>query len=112
MKTLLLSLLISYTFPSDTLHTQRAIYGTGLMNYPGTITLTDQALHFVAKSPRRQRHNLTLAYKDIIKIRRKWESIFPNRTLIQTRGGKKYTIYTYRRRKMIRIVAAHINRKK
>ena len=108
----LLFLLVSFTIPTDTLHQQHAIYGTDLVNYPGTLTLTDRALHFVAKSPKRQRHNLILAYEDIVKIRRKWESIFPNRTLIQTRGGKRYTIVTYRRRKMIRIVAAHINRKK
>ena len=113
MQSLLLSLLIFYATPTDTLHTQTLVYEVSPVNtYPGTLVLTDQAVHFRAKSQKRQQRNFTLAYSDIDRIKRRWQYFFPNRTLIRTRDGKKYTLYTYRRKKMFRIIAAKINRKK
>ena len=113
MQFILLSLLIGYSPLADTLHHQSIVYEVSPVNtYPGTLTLTNQAVHFVAKNSEKQERNFILAYEDIKRVRRRWQYIFPNRTLIQTRDGEKYTLYTYRRKKIIRTIKAHINRKK
>lgn len=110
---LLVSLVILTANPVDTLHTQLVVYEVSPVNtYQGTLVLTNQAVHFRAKDPKKQTRNFTLPYSDIYRVKRRWQYVFPNRTLIRTRDGEKYTIYTYRRKKIIRTIAAMIDRKK
>ena len=113
----LLFLILSLSFPEDTLHSQEVWYEKSTINFfnscPGTVILTNKAMYFVAENPkRREKYNLILPYDSIYNIRRRVEYIFPNRTLIRMRNGKKHTFFTYEREKMFRIIAAHINRRK
>ena len=112
MITLLLVTLLTTLPPSDTLHTQWVRYcKTFFATHPGILTLTDQSVQFAADKKPKER-NFTLAYPDIYRIRRGWSLIFPNMTVIRTRDGGRYRIYTYRRKKIIRLVGIRINRKK
>ena len=112
MKLLLFSLLLTSVPPSDTLHTQRVRYLPSVFNtQPGTLILTDESVQFVARK-KPERYNFTLSYANIHHIRRVWTLIFPNRTVIYTRQGERYHIYTYRRKQLFRIIAAKINRRK
>lgn len=97
----------------DTLHTQSITYEVSpVNNYRGTLILTDEYLQFQAVNPKKKGRSFTIPYSKIHSVKRRWAYIFPNRILVRTRTGKKYTFYTYRRKKIVRIVAAHIDRKK
>lgn len=115
---LLLLFLLPLPPKEDTLYLQERVwYEKSTINFfnscPGTVILTNEAMYFVAENPkRREKYNLILPYDSIYNIRRRMEYIFPNRTLIRMRNGKKHTFFTYEREKMFRIIAAHINRRK
>lgn len=105
MKILLISLLLSNPVSSDTIHDQWAVYvAKTLSGVEGRIHLTDKKLIFKSKKGIRRRKNISLRYKDIIKIRRKWESIIPNRILIVDKSGNRYTFIAFGRKKIIRTV--------
>lgn len=113
----MLNLLLILSFCSlnqvDTLHTQRITYEVSpANNYRGTLVLTDEYLQFQAANLKKKDRNLLIYYSDIHSVKRRWAYVFPNRILVRTRNGDKYTFYTYRRKKIVCIVAAHIDRKK
>lgn len=112
MLTALLYLLLAVPH-ADTLHTQTVAYEVSPVHwYPGTLTLTNEGIHFQASNERKQHRSFSLNYADIYRVKKLWWYLFPSRTLIQTRDGKRYTIYTYRRQKIIHVISAKINRKK
>ena len=105
MKILLISLLLSNPISSDTIHDQWAVYvAKTFLGFEGRIYLTDEKLIFNAKKGIREGKYISLKYKDIIKIRRKWESIIPNRILVIDKSGNRYTFIAFGRKKIIRTV--------
>ena len=112
MKILLISLLLSNPVSSDTIHDQWAVYIEKVFTmFDGRIYLTDKELMFRVKNRTRKKKDISLRYKDIIKIRRKWESIIPNRILIVDKLGNRYTFIAFGRKKIVRTVKNKITYK-
>ncbi len=89
--------------------------GSALYNFftftfeEGAISADTTKLVYTKKNRKKQHNDLVLLYKDIYTIKRlNALIIFPNKLLIRMKNGSFYYFGTYRRKKIIEIVRAHI----
>ena len=109
MQAFILSLLISSSVFTDTLHQQTAYHEVSPVRaHRGVLMLTDEGVHFQAWSRRKQHRNFFLDYDSIQRVRRAWWYLAPNRITIKMHNGKRYTIYSWRRKEMFRLISARI----
>lgn len=75
----------------------------------GILTLTNTEVSFSSVKPRNSIINFRLTYSEIISIKSVNILFLPNRFKIITKDGEKYSLFTYKRSKIIEIIKQRIN---
>lgn len=69
----------------------------------GTLLLTSQKMEFKSKRPSHSRFDFSIPYSQIKSISRFYGFVIPNRIKIKTETGETYRLFTYKKRKIIKI---------
>jgi|GEM_PF-4960052 hypothetical protein len=69
----------------------------------GTLLLTNQKIEFKSKRPNHSRFDFSIPYSQIKSIRPFYGFVIPNRIKIKTETGATYRLFTYKKKKIIKI---------
>lgn len=69
----------------------------------GMLFLTDTGIAFKSRRPNHSRFDFSIPYDQIKSIKTFYGFLIPNRIKIKTTTGEKYRLFTYRKRKIIKI---------
>lgn len=111
MKLFALTLYLAlYPMENDTLYQQNIrLLEPGLFkpHAKGTIYITQNELHFIARSDNKSDMNFSIPLTSIHSVKNKWQYLFPNRLSVKTRS-RTYLLYTYRRKALKKVLLNQI----
>ena len=88
--------------PSDTLLVQKVWREMGVFSgAKGEVCLLRDTAFFRVYKKSRSRYNVGFRYEDIVSVKRPWYYLAPNRIVLKLVSGKRITLFTYRRKKII-----------
>jgi hypothetical protein len=68
----------------------------------GELILTSDSLRFICKDNTKSKFNFSIPYYDIESIKPYYGFLIPNRIKIKTYSGKKFRLFTYKKRMIIK----------